>query len=64
LAGEGSKDDRERLFVKDQSDGAPALSDPKPDPYQGKDTHKRKEKFGASHRVKRDITAQTACGKS
>ena len=32
LAGEGSKDDRERFFVKDQSDRAPALSDPKPDP--------------------------------
>jgi hypothetical protein len=52
LAGEGSQDGGEWFFVKNQRDGAPALSDPKPDPYQGKDTHKRKEEFGASHRVK------------
>jgi len=64
LAGEGSKDDGERFFVKDQSDGAPALSDPKPDPGEGEDTDEREEKFGAGHRLKYDITAQTGGGKS
>jgi hypothetical protein len=63
LACEGSQDGGERFFVKNQSDGAPTLSDPKPDPYQGDNTHKREEKFGTIHRLKTDITAQMAGGK-
>jgi hypothetical protein len=64
LAGEGSKDDGERFFVKDQSDRAPALSDPKPDPCKGEDTDEREEKFRTGHRLIWDITAQTGGGKS
>jgi hypothetical protein len=51
LTREGSKDDGKRFFVKDQSDRAPALSDPKPDPCEGEDTDKREEKFRTGHRL-------------